>query len=751
MADSFDALLKQGIEAARSGDRGEARRLLAQAIKVNPRSEVAWLWMSGVLEKPEDRIRSLQQVLNINPQNEMAVKGLQALGVGVEATAPPSVVKPEPLGVPQSEPEPVETVQEQTIDDLTPTYDGSGVPIPNPQALQQAIQQAKPIVDKYLGDPPKRLNIQWSAPLFADEASPLPISTVDDQTGKTKGNAGKSRRLQLPNIRFDPRNVNPVVYYAVGGVIGIIILGALIAVVINNTRQARIAANATPTPSLTPIQSPTPTVTAQPSRTPTPEGRPITPEPTLLPEGAPRGNLAFAATPTEPYVATPHRGSVLGDAQTAFYLDDYDLAIELATQAIDAGEAPPDAYYYLGLAQFYTGDLDTARETFEQGINADGNFAPNYAALGLVLEAEGSPERAQVASLDAKQLDPELLTPYLTLARLYADNPELTRPEDEQSSRELDGLEAAFEEIQAALAVNSNYRFDVNLLALQAELLQRDGELRDALAVANLAIYVDPAAEGSVLAANRARLALRYYESMIISLERYLDEINPSSAESWALLAEAYRNVGRNQDALVAYGRVEQLSDDRALLAGRGLILYEEGRFEEAYAELSASDSADEDILLSRALSAIAIGEAEQALEDLAVVRDEQGEDFPLELDAVYIEALVAAGNTEEAIFEATRFLSLPNVEPELRADVFESRATAHIEEGNGNFAFNDATAALNISENVTRYYLQARALDLTFQRTQAQRVYEYVVYWGTLLGNPVAEDAAERLEELQN
>lgn len=761
MAQSFDELLKAGIEAARAGDRNQARMLLAQAIKANPQSEAAWLWMSGVLEKPEDRIRSLQQVLNINPQNEMAIKGLQALNVDVAPVSPPPAEpeyiepEPEPLGVPQADLR--APIDEPTVEAgiPEPTFDGSGVPIPNPAAIQQAVQQVKPIVDELVSQTGSRLQVEWAAPLLPENASPLPIPSVEEETAASSSTkAKKSRRVQLPNIRFDPRSVNPIVYYVIGGVIGLVILGGLIITVINNTREARIAANATPTPSPTPVESPTPTVTAQPSRTPTPEGRPITPEPTILPEGAPRGNLAFMATPTEPYVATPHRGTVLGEAQTAFYLDDYESTIELVMEAIEEGETSPDAYYYLGLAQFNLNDFDAARETLEQGIATDGNFAPNYAALGVVLEAEGSPERAQVASLDAKRIDPELLTPYLTLARLYADNSTLTRPADETENDELDGFDAAFTEVGAALDADSNFQFDVNLLALQSELLRRDGELDDSLAVANLAVYVDPAAEGAVLAANRTRLDLEYYDSIIISLERYLDEVNPSSSDAWGLLAEAYRSTGRSEDALMAYGRVEQLTDDPQLLLGRGLLLYEEGNYEAAYEALSRLDDFDpsqRDVLLSRALSAIEIGEAEQALDDLTLVREELGDDFDLELDVVYIQVLVEVGQTEEAIFEATRFLGLQNIEPELRAQAFEARATAHLEEGNGSFAFNDATAALNISENVTRYYLQARALELTLQPTQAQRVYEYVVYWGTILGNPVTEDAAERLDALQN
>src|SRR5258706_692977 len=104
---SHDDLLQQGIAAVRAGQLEQGRQLLAKAIQLNPQSETAWIWMSGVVQTDEQRISCLQQVIAINPNNELALKGLQALGAMGAPSAPPS---PEPppavdMGMP-AEPSP---------------------------------------------------------------------------------------------------------------------------------------------------------------------------------------------------------------------------------------------------------------------------------------------------------------------------------------------------------------------------------------------------------------------------------------------------------------------------------------------------------------------------------------------------------------------------------------------------------------------------------------------------------------------
>ncbi len=92
-------LLKEGIQAARSGQKEHARDLLMKVIELDERNEMAWLWLSGVVETAEDRLICLENVLAINPENGPAKRGLarlQQMGVTTESmpTPEPEVMSP---------------------------------------------------------------------------------------------------------------------------------------------------------------------------------------------------------------------------------------------------------------------------------------------------------------------------------------------------------------------------------------------------------------------------------------------------------------------------------------------------------------------------------------------------------------------------------------------------------------------------------------------------------------------------------
>jgi tetratricopeptide (TPR) repeat protein len=73
-----NALLSAGIAAAKAGRADEARELLARLLELDPDSERAWLWMSDLVPDDE-KIVCLQNVLEINPANELAQLGLAHL------------------------------------------------------------------------------------------------------------------------------------------------------------------------------------------------------------------------------------------------------------------------------------------------------------------------------------------------------------------------------------------------------------------------------------------------------------------------------------------------------------------------------------------------------------------------------------------------------------------------------------------------------------------------------------------------
>jgi twitching motility two-component system response regulator PilG len=66
-------LLDDGIKAAQSGDRVAARAFLLDAVEVDQRCELAWLWLASISEYPEELLAFLNNVLDINPANQRAI------------------------------------------------------------------------------------------------------------------------------------------------------------------------------------------------------------------------------------------------------------------------------------------------------------------------------------------------------------------------------------------------------------------------------------------------------------------------------------------------------------------------------------------------------------------------------------------------------------------------------------------------------------------------------------------------------
>lgn len=69
-----DEMLRQGIEAAQSGDRAEARNFLLSVTDSDPDNESAWLWLASISEYPEELLVFLNNVLRVNPGNERALE-----------------------------------------------------------------------------------------------------------------------------------------------------------------------------------------------------------------------------------------------------------------------------------------------------------------------------------------------------------------------------------------------------------------------------------------------------------------------------------------------------------------------------------------------------------------------------------------------------------------------------------------------------------------------------------------------------
>jgi micrococcal nuclease len=106
--------LEQAITAIRAGDKKTGRALLADIIQADWDNEMAWLWLSSVVETDDERRRCLKRVLEINPDNQAAQRGLALLGPDPS----PQIVSSPPE--PDEEPPPVEDEGEELLSAPSP-------------------------------------------------------------------------------------------------------------------------------------------------------------------------------------------------------------------------------------------------------------------------------------------------------------------------------------------------------------------------------------------------------------------------------------------------------------------------------------------------------------------------------------------------------------------------------------------------------------------------------------------------------
>ncbi len=146
--------LELAITAIRSGRKDEGRQLLNLLIQQNPNNEMAWLWMSSVVNTDEQRARCLYHVLAINPTNEMAQRGLHLLGITVSDSRPVKVPR-------DSQPIPIQRAQ-------------PGVPIPSPLSPSPIMAATAPKTEPLApAAQPNPVSVPASQPVAVTERRPF--------------------------------------------------------------------------------------------------------------------------------------------------------------------------------------------------------------------------------------------------------------------------------------------------------------------------------------------------------------------------------------------------------------------------------------------------------------------------------------------------------------------------------------------------------------------------------------------------
>jgi tetratricopeptide (TPR) repeat protein len=254
-----------------------------------------------------------------------------------------------------------------------------------------------------------------------------------------------------------------------------------------------------------------------------------------------------------------------------------------------------------------------------------------------------------------------------------------------------------------------------------------------------------------VLLVSQARLSLKLSPAAIITMENYLLSVNPSSAETWALLAQAYSQSGRANDALQANSRALQLSGNAidARLT-RGLVFLEQGDYEKACEDLNVALEQDPESYEGRngrAQCAYELGDVKQAIEDLEFVRKiTPGRP---DVDTLYVKALVADEQWNKAISAASSAFNRGVLSPSQRADVLEAQGYAFYQVGDYNNGFLNLNAAIQIADTGTRHYYLGLIFEALRDYPRALQEYQWVVFWSEIYDYPFTEDAQARAEEL--
>ncbi len=110
------ALMQQGLQAARAGQRARARRYFAAALEIDPTHIEAWLQRAAVVDDPQEAMAHLGRVLALDPENQRARQALRvarrraanlpAYALPMQPpVAPSGIPVPRPLvAIPRSEP-----------------------------------------------------------------------------------------------------------------------------------------------------------------------------------------------------------------------------------------------------------------------------------------------------------------------------------------------------------------------------------------------------------------------------------------------------------------------------------------------------------------------------------------------------------------------------------------------------------------------------------------------------------------------
>lgn len=132
--------LENGIAAVKAGNKAQAFQYLRQAVVENPKDKTAWLWISTLVDDPEKKSYCFQKVLEVDPNNQYALRGMNSI-------AKPAI-EPKQGSQPESALQPKQVVQSNSIippDSTPPQSYNPQAPAPTNQTICDKCLQLIPV------------------------------------------------------------------------------------------------------------------------------------------------------------------------------------------------------------------------------------------------------------------------------------------------------------------------------------------------------------------------------------------------------------------------------------------------------------------------------------------------------------------------------------------------------------------------------------------------------------------------------
>jgi tetratricopeptide (TPR) repeat protein len=711
-------LRKQGIAAAKAGQKDQARQLLQQSLRLDPNSEPAWLWLTSVARDQRERLFCLNKLLEINPRNEMALQSLQQLGLTREQLAQSQQSGSAPQRTP-SVPQPA------VPSAPTPAPQAPGVPIPDQGRIAQAQSEAEPVVRDYLAPPKGYPGVTWIR--------------------KSRGRAGERDILLLR-------------LYVAGGVAGVLIALFVVGtiVVMNNPELRGIVFAPTWTVSPTPLppsNTPTPTAGVTPTPSLTPELT-YTPSPTVPPE-IPNGAQSIQATPIYPAVQEK------GVRDSIALLDGGQFEVAIPTLNVEitrvATSFDPNPYYYAALAYVQKGDLEAAVQVLQEAENrlpekqnpsfdalVNAGFA--YVDLKLAERALDDNDRqeanAQLANVqdraeEAIKGDARLELPYLALAQRYTFDRDYN---------------LALGVLDQGLAV-PELAANVNLIVQKGDIYFQQKEYDLAAYQAFLALYINPATEAAHLLKIHTAMAQNNPGLAVLNAQAYLFYY-PGSVEGYKLLGDARIAEGNFDLALEAYNQALAGGDNADLLVARAALYTRQRRYEQARDDLTTAFNVSKDptvqaLRMQAAYNAGNYATADSDAEELLgknVIPDD-------EIRLIQARILIDEAEADLDYQDALGLLNqIGNNLPETLqpvANEYRAKAQYHLEQYAD--ALRLVNQALTAGETGSRYYLRGLIQEAQGDTDAALRDYDWVLTLSAIYPYPFLPDVRDRVESLKS